>query len=171
MHLGRCPGLTIIFNTLNKAVNLHPSKNRSIPQEALDTLFYFPCHDTPACVAHLHMIAWRFMITDFYRLHYDEEAPPFGEVQAYSIFTRTLERYTMLVMARAHNIRAIYQARQRRDNTPSNRLIQRSNRMIGPHVEQPGFGSKGPRIYVSCLSMPALPRLPSWRTMGEPYFV
>jgi hypothetical protein len=83
------------------------------------------------------MIAWRIIITDFYlyRLHYDDEASPFGEVQAYSIFTRTLERYTMLVMARAHNIRAIYQARQRRDNTPSNRLIQRSNRMIGPLFE------------------------------------
>jgi hypothetical protein len=59
------------------------------------------------------------MITNFYRLQYDEEVPPFGEVQAYSIFSRTLERYTMLVMARAHNIRAICQARQRRDNTPS----------------------------------------------------
>jgi hypothetical protein len=74
----------------------------------------------------------RFIITDFYfyRLQSDEEPPPLGEVQAYSIFTRTLERYTMLVMARAHNIRAIYRARQRRDNTTSNRLIQRSNRMI-----------------------------------------
>jgi hypothetical protein len=83
------------------------------------------------------MIAWRYIITDFYRLHYDEEAPPFDddEVQAYSIFTRTLERYTILVMARAHNIWAIFQARQRRDNTPSNRLIQRSNRMIGPLFE------------------------------------
>jgi hypothetical protein len=78
------------------------------------------------------MIAWRFIITNFYHLYYDEEPPPFDEVQAYSIFTRTLERYTILVMARAHNIRAIFQARQRRDNTFSNRLIQRSNRMIGP---------------------------------------
>jgi hypothetical protein len=81
------------------------------------------------------MIAWRFIITDFYRLHYDEEPPPFDEVQAYSIFTRTLERYTILVMARAHNIRAIFQARQRRDNTPSNRPIQRYNGMIGPLFE------------------------------------
>jgi hypothetical protein len=24
--------------------------------------------------------------------------------------------------------------------------------------------------YVSCLSLPSLPRRPSWRTMGEPYF-
>jgi hypothetical protein len=118
MHLGRCPGLTAILNTLNKAVNFHPSKDRSRPQKALNTLYCFPCRDTPACVAQLHMIAWRFIITDFYRLHYDEEPPPFGEVQAHSIFTRTLERYTMLVMARAHNIRAIYQARQRRDKHP-----------------------------------------------------
>jgi hypothetical protein len=131
LHLGRCPALTSIFNTLNKAVNFHPSKDRSIPQKALDTLFCFPCRDTPACVSHLHMIAWRFIITDFYRSHYDEEPPPFDEVQAYSIFIRTLERYTTLVMARAHNIRAIFQVHQRRDNTPPNRLIQRSNRMLG----------------------------------------
>eukprot|EP00962_Isochrysis_galbana_P007614 scaffold2058_cov115-Isochrysis_galbana.AAC.26 len=33
--------------------------------------------------------------------------PPFDEVQAYSIYTRTLERYTTLVMAKAYKIRAI----------------------------------------------------------------
>jgi hypothetical protein len=38
-------------------------------------------------------------------------------------------------MARAHNIRAIFQARLRRDNAPSNRLIERSNRMTGPLFE------------------------------------
>lgn len=48
---------------------------------------------------------------------------------------RTLERYTHLVMAKAHNIRLIVQARQRKDNTPTNRLIQRTNRMIGPLFE------------------------------------
>jgi hypothetical protein len=65
------------------------------------------------------MIAWRFIIiiTDFYRLHYNEEAPPFDEVQAYSIFTRTLERYTILVMARAHSIRAISK-RVKEERTP-----------------------------------------------------
>jgi hypothetical protein len=81
------------------------------------------------------MIAWRYIITDFYRLQYDEEALPFNEVQAYSIFTRTLERYTMLVMAKAQYVRAIYQARQRRDNSPSNRLIQRTNKIMGPLFE------------------------------------
>jgi len=38
------------------------------------------------------MIAWRFIITDFYQLNYNDELPPFDEVQAYSIYTRNLER-------------------------------------------------------------------------------
>jgi hypothetical protein len=76
LHLGRCPGLTTMFNTLKKAVNFHPSKDRSILQKALNTLFCSPCRDTPACVAHLHMIAWRFISIVFNRSHYDEEAPP-----------------------------------------------------------------------------------------------
>jgi hypothetical protein len=76
LHLGRCPGLTTIFNTLNKAVNFHPSKDRSILQKALDTLFCLPCRDTPACVAQLHMIAWRFIITDFIAYITTRRPPP-----------------------------------------------------------------------------------------------
>eukprot|EP00962_Isochrysis_galbana_P056758 scaffold28844_cov153-Isochrysis_galbana.AAC.4 len=53
------------------------------------------------------MIAWHFIITDFYQLNYNKELPPFDEAQAYSIYTRTLERYTTLVMAKAYQIRAI----------------------------------------------------------------
>eukprot|EP00962_Isochrysis_galbana_P058796 scaffold32037_cov114-Isochrysis_galbana.AAC.1 len=45
--------------------------------------------------------------TDFYQLLYDNELPPFDEANAYSIYTRTIERYTTLVMARAYKIRAI----------------------------------------------------------------
>lgn len=37
-----------------------------------------------------------YIITDFYQLNYNKELPPFDEVQAYSIYTRTLERYTTL---------------------------------------------------------------------------
>jgi hypothetical protein len=134
-HLGGCPSLVPIFNTLNRKVNFRPLKNRSPSQKALDTLFGHPHPDTPACVTHLHMIAWRFILSDFYQLHYDETSPPFTETQAYSVYTRTLERYTHLVMAKAHNIRSIFQARQRRDNFPTNRLIQRTNKMIGPLFE------------------------------------
>eukprot|EP00962_Isochrysis_galbana_P054558 scaffold26148_cov185-Isochrysis_galbana.AAC.1 len=52
------------------------------------------------CVAHLYMIAWRFIITDFYQLNYNKELPPFDEAQAYS-------------MAKAFTIRAIIHARER----------------------------------------------------------
>src|SRR6056297_1893306 len=114
MHLARCPSLKAIFGTLNKAIGFQPSKNRDVPQMALDTLFGYPYSDTPQSVGHLHMIAWRYIITDFYRLQYDETASPFDEVQAYSIYTRTMERYTWLAMAKAHNIRAVYTARKRK---------------------------------------------------------
>jgi hypothetical protein len=78
------------------------------------------------------MIAWRFIITDFYQLHYDTELPPFDEARAYSIYARTLERYTTLVMATAHKIRAIIHARERSGASHPQRLLNRSNRTIGP---------------------------------------
>eukprot|EP00962_Isochrysis_galbana_P046454 scaffold18700_cov132-Isochrysis_galbana.AAC.5 len=78
------------------------------------------------------MIAWRFIITDFYQLHYDTELPPFDEARAYTIYARTLERYTTLVMATAHKIRAIIHARERSGASHPQRLLNRSNRTIGP---------------------------------------
>ena len=75
-------------------------------EQTLDTLFCFPHKATPPSVAHLYMIAWRFIITDFYQLNYNRELPPFDEAQAYSIYKRTLvgtlERYTTLVMAKPY---------------------------------------------------------------------
>jgi hypothetical protein len=53
------------------------------------------------------MIALRHILTDFYQLHYDETLPPFDSVRAYSIYTHTLESYTLLVMAKAHRTRAL----------------------------------------------------------------
>eukprot|EP00962_Isochrysis_galbana_P001454 scaffold374_cov108-Isochrysis_galbana.AAC.6 len=93
-----------------------------------------PHKDTPCSVAHLYIIAWRFIITDFYQLHYDNELPPFDdEAKAYSIYTRTLERYTLLVMAAtAYKIRAIIHTRERSGATHPQRLLNRTNRTIGP---------------------------------------
>jgi uncharacterized membrane protein len=48
------------------------------------------------------MIAWRFIITDFYQLQFNSAMPPFDITRAYNIYARTLERYTLLVMAKAH---------------------------------------------------------------------
>jgi len=88
------------------------------------------------------MIAWRFIITDFYRLNYNKELPPFDEVQAYSIYKRTLERYTALVMAKAFTIRAFIHARERRSGAthPQRLLNRRTNHTIGPlfHLDATG---------------------------------
>jgi hypothetical protein len=58
--------------------------------------------------------------------------PPFDITRAYNIYARTLERYTLLVMAKAHRTRTILLARQRSDNLPSTRMVRRTNKMIAP---------------------------------------
>jgi len=59
-------------------------------------------------VAHLYLIAWRFIITDFYQLNYNTELLPLRRgPRAYSIYTRALERYTTLVMAKAYKVRVM----------------------------------------------------------------
>jgi hypothetical protein len=106
----------------------------TVPQKTLNTLFGHPHKDIPPCIAHLYMIAWRFIITDFYQLQFNSEMPPFDitRARAYSIYARTLERYTLLVMAKAHRTRTILLARQRSDNLPSTRMVRRTNKMIAP---------------------------------------
>jgi hypothetical protein len=78
------------------------------------------------------MIAWRFIITDFYQLQFNSAMPPFETTRAYSIYARTLERCTLLVMAKAHRTRKILLARQRSENLPSTRMVKRTNKMIAP---------------------------------------
>jgi hypothetical protein len=80
------------------------------------------------------MIAWRFIITEFYQLQFNSELamPPFDITRAYHIYARTLERYTLLVMAKAHRTRTILLAWQRSDNLPSTRMVRRTNKMIAP---------------------------------------
>jgi site-specific recombinase XerC len=58
--------------------------------------------------------------------------PPFNITRAYNIYARTLEKYTLLVMAKAHKTRTIPLARQRRDNLPSTRMMRRINQTIAP---------------------------------------
>eukprot|EP00962_Isochrysis_galbana_P019462 scaffold5668_cov111-Isochrysis_galbana.AAC.6 len=86
------------------------------------------------------MIAWRYIITDFYQLNYNKELPPFDEVQAYSIYKRTLERYTTLVQAKTFKIRALIHARERSGATHPQRLLNRTNHAIGPlfHLDAAG---------------------------------
>jgi hypothetical protein len=86
MHLGRCPCLTGIFGTvINKAVGFVPTQNMTVQQKILNTLFGHPHKDTPPCIDHLYMIAWRFIITDFYQLQFNSAMPHFDITRAYNI--------------------------------------------------------------------------------------
>jgi uncharacterized membrane protein len=72
------------------------------------------------------------IITDFCQLQFNSAMPPFDITRAYNIYARTLERYTLLVMAKAkaHRFRTILLARQRSDNLPSTRMVRRTNKTI-----------------------------------------
>ena len=132
VHLGRCPSLKKIFGTINKALGFAPRTNRNAQEQATDTLFCFPHDDTPHSVAHLYLIAWRFILTDFYQIKYNTELPPFDEARAHSLYSRTLERYTTLVMAKAYKVRVIIHTRERSGATHPQRLINRTNHTISP---------------------------------------
>eukprot|EP00962_Isochrysis_galbana_P044198 scaffold17078_cov127-Isochrysis_galbana.AAC.2 len=94
------------------------------------------------------MIAWRYIITDFYQLNYNKELPPFDEAQAYSIYKRTLERYTTLVQAKAFTIRSLIHARERSGATHPQRLLNRTNHTLGPlfHLDAAGTLSMTERM-------------------------
>ena len=96
------------------------------------TLFCYPHKDTPQSIVHLYLIAWRFILTDFYQLKYNTELPPFDEARAYTLYTRTLERYTTLVMAKAHKVRVTIHSRERSGATHPQRLINRTNHTFSP---------------------------------------
>jgi hypothetical protein len=117
VHLGRCPSLLKIFDTINQTVGFTPDKNRNVQRKALDTLFCHPHADTPQYIGNLYLIAWRLILTESYQLHFDEERPVFDEERAYSIFQRTLERYTILALAKAHRTRPSHHADQRKERT------------------------------------------------------
>eukprot|EP00962_Isochrysis_galbana_P041055 scaffold14977_cov157-Isochrysis_galbana.AAC.1 len=84
------------------------------------------------------------------QLNYNRELPPFDEAQAYSIYKRTLERYTTLVMAKTFTIRAIIHARERSGSgaTHPQRLLNRTKHTIGPlfHIDAAGTLSMTERM-------------------------
>ena len=57
-------------------------------------LFIFPKGDAPKAIYILYLLAWRYIITDFYRIHYENIT--FSEE---SILIRIIERYTTLCKA------------------------------------------------------------------------
>jgi hypothetical protein len=88
--------------------------------------------DTPQYIGNLYLIEWRLILTEFYQLHFDEERPVFDEERAYSIFQRTLERYTILALAKAHRTRAIMLTRERRGLPPPNDYLGARTSLSAP---------------------------------------
>jgi hypothetical protein len=133
---------------INRTVGFTPDKNRNVQRKALDTLFCHPHADTPLYIGNLYFIAWRLILTEFYQLHYDEERPAFDEERAYSIFQRTLERYTILALAKAHRTRAIMLTRERNGSPPTKRLLRRTNLLLGPliQLDEEGRLTKSPHM-------------------------
>ena len=70
-HLGECPGITKILDALNKVARFSPKTERSREDTIIDSLFIFPRGEAPKAIYALYLLAWRYIITDFYRIHYD----------------------------------------------------------------------------------------------------
>ena len=89
-HLGECPGTTSILGELNKVARFSPKIGRSREETIIDNLFViYPKGDAPKVIYVLYLLAWRYIITDFYRIHYD--GINFSEE---TILIRIIERYT-----------------------------------------------------------------------------
>jgi hypothetical protein len=132
VHLGNCPALQPIFRHLNKIAEFTPAKKRNSQQRAKDNLFCFPDNITPPCIPHLYMIAWRYIITDFYQLKYNNDRPPFDPAQALDIYRRTLGRYIILALAKSHHVRTLLLRRSNTSDPLPIRLIRRTNKTLSP---------------------------------------
>mmetsp|Transcript_18473 Transcript_18473/g.52143 ORF Transcript_18473/g.52143 Transcript_18473/m.52143 type:complete len:245 (+) Transcript_18473:1995-2729(+) len=70
-HLGECPRLTNIFDALDTLARHPNTPDKSREQNIIDRLFAHPSGPCPKALATLYMLAWRYIITDFYRIYYD----------------------------------------------------------------------------------------------------
>ena len=93
IYSSRCPGITRILDALNIIARFSPSAERSREDITIDNLFIFPKGDAPKAIYTLYLLAWRYIITDFYRIHYENIDIDYSEE---SILIRIIERYTAL---------------------------------------------------------------------------
>ena len=60
-----------IFERINTTTRYKPGRNRTREERARDHLSIHPGSSVPPATATLYSLAWRYIITDFYRVHYD----------------------------------------------------------------------------------------------------
>ena len=68
-----------------------PERNRTTAQKIKDRLFAYPSTPTPDSLKALYLISWRYIISDFYRVEFDNYT--FHHVP---VIERTLVRFTAL---------------------------------------------------------------------------
>ena len=94
-HLARCPSTQQIFQTIEAVTGYTPEKKRSTVQKikVKDRLFAYPNPNTttPDSLKALYLIAWRYIIGDFYRVEFDNYT--FHQVP---VIEKTLSRFTIL---------------------------------------------------------------------------
>ena len=93
-HLGECPRIVKILETLDKLTRFAPRDDRSREEVIIDNLFMHPGGKSPRSITILYTLAWRYITTDFYIIHYDGI-----EFSEESVLIRTLDRYTTLSKA------------------------------------------------------------------------
>ena len=91
-HLAWCPATRKIFDTIDAIANYTPKQNRSHRQKTKDRLFAYPNATTPDSLKTLYIIAWRYIIKDFYRLEFESY-----EYHYIPALESTLIRFTTLV--------------------------------------------------------------------------
>ena len=91
-HLAWCPATKKVFDAIDAIAGYTPSANRTRKQKAKDRLFAYPDVINPDSLKTLYIIAWKYIIRDFYRVEFESY-----EYHYIPVLESTLVRFTTLV--------------------------------------------------------------------------
>jgi len=97
VHLGTCPALDNVFDTIHYLTDLSPTDDllhSTTAEKATKRLFMLPQSTASTSREILYLLAWRYILTDFYRIHYDN-----AKFNSDYVVRRMLERYITLCKA------------------------------------------------------------------------
>ena len=90
-HLAWCPATKKIFDAIDAITEYTPDVNRTRKQKAKDRLFAYPGETAPDSLKTLYIIAWKYIIRDFYRVEFESY-----EYHYIPVLESTLMRFTTL---------------------------------------------------------------------------
>ena len=159
VHIGTCPALDNVFDTIHYLTDVSPADspgNKTTTEKAVERLFLLPNSSPSPARETLYLLAWRYILTDFYRIHYDNV-----KFNSDHVVRRTLERYTTLCKAALYgnntdasrrakadmgrqpkkridvnDLRPIFETNDDNDLVPSSKLIAVLERLNIQHIIQ-----------------------------------